>query len=213
MSSKSDKEKTKEELIAELEALRKKVEERTKKTALSTRRRIAKKTGLKKLTDEELEQLKREEDYSLIYESKTPLLEGQKKIVLQPHQKKIIEAFILSSIRSGVLFHGVGTGKTFSAVGLIKAYLQLYPHHKVILITPPALLFGFVDSLIAYGINPQDTRFEYYSYTSFVNYKVDTTNSLMIIDEAHNLRTEIVLTEDKNKNEYPDFLCYTLVLN
>ena len=194
----SDKEKTKEELIAELKELRKKVAERTTKVATSTRNKIAKKTQMRKLTDEEMEQLKKEKDYSLITESKPPLLEGQSRVVLQPHQKKIIEAFILSNLRSGILFHGVGTGKTFSAVGLMKAYLQLFPENKIILITPPALLFGFVNSLIAYGLNPQDKRFEYYSYTSFVNYNVDTTNSMMVIDEAHNLRTKIELVEQEN---------------
>lgn len=156
-------------------------------------RKLLRKTGLKQLSAEELEALKN--DYTNLLEGKTPLIEGQLSINLQEHQKKFIESFLYSNLRSAILFHGVGTGKTFSAVATTKAYLQLYPNNKVILVSPPALLFNFIDSMIAYGLNPQDKRFSYYSYTTFANKKIDVKDSLLIIDEAHNLRTQVDWSE------------------
>ena len=176
--------------VAELEAQLKKREE-AKGRAFE--RKLLKKTGLRKLTKEELETL--EDDYTNLLEGKKPLIEGKLPITLQNHQKRFIEAFLYSNLRSAILFHGVGTGKTYSAVATTKAYLQIYPNNKVMVITPPALLFNFIDSMIGYGINPQDKRFSYYSYTTFANKKIDTKDSLLIIDEAHNLRTYIDLYE------------------
>lgn len=158
-------------------------------------KKILKKTGLKDLTDEELDQLRKERDYTTLLESKKSII-GDKKVVLQDHQKKFIESFLYSNLRSAIMFHGVGTGKTFTAVACVKSYMQLYPNNNVIVITPPALLFNFIDSMIAYGVDPRDKKFSYYSYVSFINKKVETKNALLIIDEAHNLRTEVNIVED-----------------
>jgi len=176
--------------VAELESELKKKEDAKGR---AFQRKLLKKTGLKKLSKEELETL--EEDYTNLLEGKKPLIEGQLPINLQNHQKRFIEAFLYSNLRSAILFHGVGTGKTFSAVATTKAYLQIYPKNKVMVITPPALLFNFIDSMIAYGLNPQDKRFSYYSYTTFANKKIDTKDSLLIVDEAHNLRTVVGIDE------------------
>ena len=102
-------------------------------------------------------------------------------------------------MRSAIVYHGVGTGKTYSAVASIKLYLQLYPRGNVIVVSPPAVMFNFIDSMIDFGINPQDKRISYYSFNRFSrNKNISTENSLIIIDEAHNLRTEITggFTED-----------------
>ena len=158
-------------------------------------KQIERKTGLLQLTDEEAEELINRQDYSHIYEGKNPLgkFAGQSKITLLEHQRKFLNGFFLGNLRSAVVFHGVGTGKTFTAVASVKLYLQLYPKGKVMIITPPAVLFNFIDSMIEYGINPQDRRFTFMSFDKFSrNKNIDTTEDVLIIDEAHNLRTEIV---------------------
>jgi len=192
-----NQELSKEDLIKKVEELEKKLQEKENKRLLSQERKILKKTGLKKLTNEELEELKI--DYTNLLKSKKPIIEGQDKIKLQKHQKRFIESYLYSNLRSAIIFHGVGTGKTFTAVATTKAYLQIYPENKVILICPPALLFNFIDSMIKYGLNPQDKRFSYFSYTTFTTKKIDTKNSLLIIDEAHNLRTQIEYLEHEGK--------------
>lgn len=193
--SKNDETEQLRKRVAELEAQLKKKEEAKGR---AFQRKLLKKTGLKKLSKEELETL--EEDYTNLLEGRKPLIEGKLPITLQNHQKRFIEAFLYSNLRSAILFHGVGTGKTFSAVATTKAYLQIYPKNKVMVITPPALLFNFIDSMIAYGLNPQDKRFSYYSYTTFANQKIDTKDSLLIVDEAHNLRTVIDIDEQTDED-------------
>ena len=156
---------------------------------------IERKTGIARLTDLEAEELLNRQDYSNIYEGKNPLgkFEGKGKINLLEHQRKFLTGFFVGNLRSAIVYHGVGTGKTFSAVACCKLYLQLYPKGNVIVITPPAVLFNFIDSLAAYGVNPQDPRFQFLSYTKFQNNKtISTKDSLIIVDEAHNLRTEII---------------------
>jgi|14_taG_2_1085336.scaffolds.fasta_scaffold00247_21 predicted RNA methylase len=164
---------------------------------------IEKKAGILKLTDEEAEDLINRQDYSNIYEGKNPLgkFTGNEKIKLLDHQRKFLNGFFLGNLRSAVVYHGVGTGKTFSAVACVKLYLQLYPKGNVIIITPPAVLFNFIDSLIAYGMNPQDRRISYFSFDRFSRNKgISTKDSLIIIDEAHNLRTEVVGIIEEEKD-------------
>lgn len=159
------------------------------------KKRIAKKKGIKPLTEEEQDLLEMEDDFSDFYKGKTPIKPDDKGkfniTTLQEHQKRFMEGFIFGNIRSGIVFHGVGTGKTITAISAIRLYLQLYKKNKVYIVTPPAVLFNFVDSLIQYGINPTDKRIEYYSYVKFANANLDLKNSMLVIDEAHNLRTEI----------------------
>lgn len=157
---------------------------------------IQRKTGINEMSEEEALALMEEQDYSHIHEGKNPLgkFSGDDKIILLDHQRRFLNGFLIGNLRCSIMFHGVGTGKTFTAVATIKMYLQLYPTHKVHIITPPAVMFNFIDSLIKYGINPQDPRFKYFSYSKYANNKIDSTNALVIIDEAHNLRTEIKAT-------------------
>ena len=105
---------------------------------------------------------------------------------------------MFGNLKSAIVFHGVGTGKTISGVAVIKVYLQLYKKNKVYIITPPAVMFNFVDSLIAYGMNPLDKRIEYFSYVKFANANKDLSNALLLVDEAHNLRTQIVGSTDSS---------------
>lgn len=159
------------------------------------KKRIAKKKGITPLTEEEQDMLEMEDDFSDFYKGKTPIKPDDKGnfdiTTLQEHQKRFMEGFIFGNIRSAIVFHGVGTGKTITAISAMRLYLQLYKKNKIYVVTPPAVLFNFVDSLIQYGINPTDKRIEYYSYVKFANANLDLKNSMLVIDEAHNLRTEI----------------------
>ena len=168
--------------------------------------------GLPKITDEEQKALltenialyrgnKRKYDIGLKLpstEGKTEeeILEIKKKeldkvISLEPHQKAFLNGFLLSGIHGAVAFHGVGTGKTFTAVAVSRLYLKLYPDNKVLFVCPPALLANFIESLIAYGIDPRDKRYQFYTYDGFYRSAITAENSLLIIDEAHNFRTQL----------------------
>lgn len=118
-------------------------------------------------------------------------------ITLQDHQKKFILSFINDFIQGALLFHNVGSGKTLTAVAFSHYYLALHPTHNVTIISPPSLLFNFVQGMQQYGLDIRDNRYKFESYLRFIkdtpSYVDDKT--LLIIDEAHYFRT--MITEPK----------------
>jgi len=162
-----------------------------------------KKLDLKKLKPQQLQLLETQQKSRLInsmpYQGINPentfpnnqMAKNLPTIVLQNHQQKLVEAFFGADLHSCVIFHGVGTGKTFTAVALSKLYLQLYPDNKVYFITPSAVVLNMIESIFKYGVDPRDPRFMYFTYDKFYNSNIQTDNAMVIIDEAHNFRTEI----------------------
>ncbi len=128
-------------------------------------------------------------------------------LTLTPKQKKFIEKMIYSNNRGGIAFWGVGTGKTVLTVLSIKLYLQYFPFSKVVFIAPSALLANLVQKLYEFGLDIRDNRIEYFSLDKFSRSsgKRDgiCQNALLIIDEAHNLRTEIGEKKGKDKEGNP----------
>jgi hypothetical protein len=124
----------------------------------------------------------------------------------QEHQKKFIRQFILSNIQGSVVFHGVGSGKTLSAVIASYYYLKLYPENKVIVISPPALLYNFVEGLIQYGVDIKDNRYNFLTYEKYIRKPIIAKNSLLIIDEAQNFRTEIKIRKQIDPNDSENVL-------
>tara|TARA_R110001606_G_scaffold254709_1_gene402684 strand:+ start:615 stop:4226 length:3612 start_codon:yes stop_codon:yes gene_type:complete len=115
------------------------------------------------------------------------------KIVLKKHQKDFIVNFLNSFFKGGLLFHTVGSGKTLTAVAFSHYYLSLFPNKNVCIISPPALLFNFTDALKEYGLDIRDSRYKFQTYGKFLK-DVDSyidKDTLLIIDEVHNFRTEI----------------------
>ena len=115
------------------------------------------------------------------------------KIELNAHQKNFIVNFINSYFRGGLMFHSVGAGKTLTAVAFSHYYLSLYPNRNVCIISPPTLLFNFVEAMNEYGLDIRDNRFQFHTYIKFSkNYdSYINDDTLLIIDEIHNFRTFI----------------------
>lgn len=114
------------------------------------------------------------------------------KIPLKDHQIKAIE-YINSDEKKGLLVvHNVGSGKTLTGVAASQCYLDKYPNDKVYVITPVSLQDNFKKEMIKYGADVNDERYQFYTITGFYNSyshkKISTTNSLFILDEAHNIR-------------------------
>ena len=131
------------------------------------------------------------------------LISPNRNITIQPqnHQRNFIRQFMFSNLRGAILFHGVGTGKTLTAVISSYYYLKMYPKHKVIIITPSALLYNFVDSMIMYGLDIRDNRYTFKTYDQYVRSPIIATNTLLIIDEVHNFRTLIAAVPIVGKDE------------
>lgn len=118
-------------------------------------------------------------------------------LTLQKHQEKFITKFINSDARGAILFHGTGTGKTISAVVASWAYLRYNPTSKVFVITPSATLQNFIFGMVQFGLDVRDNRYNFYTFERYFRNRPNCDDSLMIIDEAHNLRTEIKTTTRK----------------
>lgn len=106
---------------------------------------------------------------------------------LQPHQKRFVDAFIKSKQRGALAIHGAGSGKTLLAVATSKCYIDKYPSHQVIIITPASLLSGFKKELGEYD-NSANTQYKYYTYAGYVKNPCKCDDALIIIDEAQNLK-------------------------
>jgi hypothetical protein len=52
-----------------------------------------------------------------------------------------------SPYQSALLYHGVGVGKTCSAIQIAEAWLETFPRQKVIIITPPTIRAGFLRTI------------------------------------------------------------------
>lgn len=125
--------------------------------------------------------------------------EGEREYLsLQEHQRKFIRQFIFSNLRGAIAFHGVGSGKTLSAVVSAYYYLKMYPSNSVIVVSPSSLLYNFINGMVQYGLDIGDKRYKFYTYDKYIRKPTLAKNALLIIDEAHNFRTEIVVNQAKD---------------
>lgn len=123
-------------------------------------------------------------DYSCITKSKLPL---------KSHQK-ILVANLLKQ-RGILAIHAVGSGKTLTAVTASQCFLSEHPKGKVIIVTPTSLQSNFKKEMKQYDPTIDDENYEFYTFEGFSRAnnrgEIQCKNSMLIIDEAHNLRTEV----------------------
>ena len=120
---------------------------------------VLRKYKVKSYTDEEQEKFTKENYYKVenpleakgkYFNIKTST---EEELKLQQHQKHFVQHFFISNTTGSIVFHGVGTGKTITAVVASHYYLELYPEGRVIIISPPSLILNFVEGLKQYGLN------------------------------------------------------------
>lgn len=120
------------------------------------------------------------------------------KLRLKSHQENAIE--FLSTHRGMVAAFGTGSGKTLLGVTASQCFLEDHPNGKIKVVTPTSLQLNFKKEMKAYGIDSDDSRYEFFTIAKFANEYggVGTHNlteinkeTMLIIDEAHVLRTEV----------------------
>jgi hypothetical protein len=168
---------------------------------------ILKKYGKSQYTEEEQKKflIKEEENKNMaLVARKVKRNEGKEPLTLQKHQVNFIKQFIYSNLNGAVMFHGVGTGKTLTAVVCAYWYLKLYPNNRVICISPSALLFNFIEGMRQFGVPIKDNRYTFTTYEKYARMSKEKKNAkdcLLIVDEAHNLRTEIKIDVITDPND------------
>jgi hypothetical protein len=171
----------------------------------ATEKKLLKSYGKTKFTQEQQEKyiFDYDTEFNPYEQELTEYLKSKGKnesIKLQPHQRRFLEAFFYANLRGAICFWGVGTGKTLGAVASTKMYLNIYPTHNVVFILPPALMNNMAGSLMDFGVDISDNRIKFYTYDGYYRHGIEAENSLVIIDEAHNFRTVIKGSEDKEGN-------------
>ena len=131
---------------------------------------------------------------------------SRSNLKLRDHQKRLVE--YLNNHRGAVAVHGTGSGKTLTGVTTSQCFLDKHPDWKVLVITPTSLQENFKKEMVAYGADPNDPRYTFMTLTKFgkdYQNKQCNPDTLLIIDEAHNLRTDIVsATYNAKKRAYAD---------
>ena len=146
-----------------------------------------------------LDQYDEEEQKNLVEQQTHEFaLKSKNNMSLQKHQTDFIKQFVYSNLHGAIVYHGVGTGKTLTAVVSSYWYLKLYPNSTVVVISPSALLYNFIESMILYGLDIQDNRYVFTTYDKYVRLKDKVITGLLIVDEAHNLRTEMKIYDITN---------------
>lgn len=97
------------------------------------------------------------------------------------------------------------THNTLTAITASQCYLDRNPTNKVVFVGPASLLSNFKKEMKAYGTKHND-RYELYTFDKFMNVAkvgraIDCNKTMLIVDEAHNLRTLVTYTRDKAGRE------------
>lgn len=118
--------------------------------------------------------------------SKKPLHDYQKRVVLH-----------MLSHHGLLAWHATGSGKTITAVTTAMCLLDHIPDLKVVIVASPSLHDRFESEMEAYGLERDDPRFQLTSLSKLYKDltarppKQDCKGKLLIVDEAHDLRTAI----------------------
>ena len=115
-------------------------------------------------------------------------------IILKKHQLSVSNQLVNS--RGVIAVHTVGTGKTLTAISSSQCLLNKEIIEHVIVITPTSLQKNFILQAKQYGLTQKqiDTYYTFYTIQGIANAvenskAINPSGSLVIIDEAHNLRT------------------------
>ena len=113
------------------------------------------------------------------------------KIKFKPHQKYVIDFFKNYDPPGVLLYHGLGSGKTITAIGICELYKK-----KVICIVPASMRTQWVQELEKVGVNKSKYRiFSYENFSKNVNSTQELDDKIFIIDEAHRIRNNGKITE------------------
>lgn len=144
------------------------------------------------------------------------------KDYFRDYQKRFIEDWSVSTQECVILYYGVGAGKTMIAVNCAEQYVALNQGCHVYFLTPASLVLGTIEEMFKVGIDPtrkyENGDYVYYfvSYQQMLRSDFEfKPNSLLILDEAHNLRNFGTkgIKEKQSARKWVDSGDYSLVGN
>jgi len=113
----------------------------------------------------------------------------------RPYQQKFIEDWSIATNELVILYYGVGSGKTLIAINCGEQFINLNPESYIYFLLPASLVINTIMKMYEVGLDPRRKNekgeyvYKFISYQQMMLSKIDIQpNSLLIIDEAHNLR-------------------------
>lgn len=111
-------------------------------------------------------------------------------VILQEHQKKLVN-FITNSSEKGILaFHSVGSGKTITSLAAARCLMENFPFRKVQIVTNTSLTGNFLKEINHLKLNFKN-KIQVDSYSSFISKskkgKVECSDTILIVDESQGL--------------------------
>jgi len=127
------------------------------------------------------------------------LLHDDTSLTLKKHQLSVANHLSTRGIggsRGAIVVHSVGTGKTLLSISVAQCLLLNKIVKKIIVITPKSLQENFRAQMLSYNEDIDFDKYTFYTIQGLVSslqsgkHVEDSADSLLIIDEAHNIRTE-----------------------
>lgn len=143
------------------------------------------------------------EDYKLInpeiyeYDEEITAFDRNSKLdnYFRDYQKQFILDWSLSVQELVILYYGVGSGKTMIAVNCAEQFATINNDSHIYFLVPASLVLPTIKEMYMRGIDPTrktkngDYVYYFLSYQQLLRSNFDfKENSLLILDEAHNLR-------------------------
>ena len=119
------------------------------------------------------------------------IIKEDTKLKIKSHQLSVANKMV--NTRGVVVLHDVGTGKTLTAILTSRCLLLSNIIKNCIIVTPTSLQENAKKEMMKYNSKIDFDKYYFYTTTSLINAIknndiIDPKNSLVIIDEAHNLR-------------------------
>ena len=98
----------------------------------------------------------------------------------KPHQERVANK--LKTQRGLIAYHGLGSGKTLTSIRSAEKFFG----KNIVVVTPASLRDNFKKELLKAKAKK---NYEIYSYEEFSNKKPSLKNKMLILDEAHRIRS------------------------
>lgn len=113
------------------------------------------------------------------------------EVILGGHQNRVLSKLYQPDKPGLVAFHNMGSGKTLTALKAVEHTQKERPGSKVVFVTPASLRDNVAKEIDKHGLDIDLDRLEIISYNKAVNnleHLKSLDPSLVIVDEAHNIR-------------------------
>ncbi len=122
-------------------------------------------------------------------------------ITLLPHQINVVNH--MKKHRGAIVIHETGSGKTITSLAVIKDQQLVNPDLKTLIVSPLSIIKQFRAQVEQWNL--KNVEFSTYHKLTEIMFddkgklkNLDLSNTLLIVDEAHNMRTTVKFTSDKD---------------